>query len=132
MNKKQLRKLVDQCLEVSFVQGQLVDAAIKRCVKALSQLPKDQAIYSLELFHAGLSRLVAQSTLVVESVTPVTQSQLSALAKSLKKQFTITQTRNLIVPHLVGGIRLRIGDTLIDDSVARRIEILEKGLAPTS
>jgi len=66
---------------------------------------------------------------VVESPHPLDAEQLAALASTASglsgKKVSLEQS---IVPELLGGLRLRVGNTLYDSSVATALEDLERQL----
>lgn len=75
-------------------------------------------------------RLYANSIAGIEAVTaetvhPLSERELSELTTKLKnalgKTIALTQQTN---PALLGGVRLRVGDTIIDGSLAGRLEQL--------
>lgn len=52
---------------------------------------------------------------------------VSRLEKAYGKRFAVTQRRD---PHLIGGLRITMGDRRIDGSVERRLQELTRTLAP--
>ncbi len=58
----------------------------------------------------------------VRVATPLTEAQVAALRTALERKVgTTLELRVVVDPSVVGGVRARIGDTVIDGSVARRI-----------
>ena len=58
----------------------------------------------------------------VRVATPLTTAQADALKAALERKVgTPLELRVVVDPSVVGGVRARIGDTVIDGSVARRI-----------
>lgn len=58
----------------------------------------------------------------VRVATPLSDAQLAALRTALERKVgTPLELRVVVDPSVVGGVRARIGDTVIDGSVARRI-----------
>jgi F-type H+-transporting ATPase subunit delta len=61
----------------------------------------------------------------VEVAQPLTEAQTTALKAALERTVGRTLDVKVVVdPTVVGGVRARIGDTVIDGSVARRIQEL--------
>ncbi|MDP1788870.1 MAG: F0F1 ATP synthase subunit delta, partial [Rhodoglobus sp.] len=64
------------------------------------------------------------------SAAPLTAAQLDRLAKGLTKQYGRGLRINQIVdPAVIGGLRVAIGDDVIDGSIATRINDLRLQLA---
>lgn len=134
MNTKQLHKIVDKCVEASIKDGKISDASIKRCIKMLKQLPRAEAIVSLQLYKKGLQRALDQSTLTIESVVRLPAAMTKKISAVVNCQLKITQTvalrtKTILNPSLLGGLRLKIGDVVIDDSVSNRIEQLKERIS---
>ncbi len=129
MNKKQLQKIVTQCVEASMLKGKVQDTAVKRCIKLFKSLSVSDAIWALEHYQQGLVRAQEQSTLIIESATPLSSLQQKAIEKKFARQCFITHSQTRIDSSLLGGIRVRIGDTVLDDSITARIDQLERSFA---
>jgi F-type H+-transporting ATPase subunit delta len=81
--------------------------------------------------HAGLAaelreRLVAE----VHVAGPLTPEQRSRLTAALAAAYGHNVHLNVVVdPQVIGGMTVRIGDELINGSVASRLAELRRGLA---
>ena len=109
------------------VNGQLDDNKLRDLVsKLIASQPRDY-----RAILAAIQRLArleaARRTVVVESATPLTASegqQVSAgLAKDYGHNLTIEYKTN---PELLGGLRIKVGDDVLDGSVAGRLDRLSK------
>jgi F-type H+-transporting ATPase subunit delta len=61
----------------------------------------------------------------VQVAQPLTESQTTALQAALERATGAELTMRVTVdPSVVGGVRARVGDTVIDGSVARRLSQL--------
>ncbi|MEW1956205.1 F0F1 ATP synthase subunit delta [Kineococcus sp. NPDC059986] len=80
----------------------------------------------VEVVAARREQLVAH----VVSATPLSETQRERLAASLSRQYgrTISVTVD-VDPHLVGGLRVSIGDDVIDGSISTRIDEARRRLA---
>lgn len=66
----------------------------------------------------------------VTSAAPLTAAQLTALEKTLGARYGQALRINLITdPTIVGGLRVQIGDDVIDGTVAARLADLRIRLA---
>lgn len=71
-----------------------------------------------------------RSIATVESATPLTEAQLLRIRTSLtERSGRAVSLEQVVTPALVGGIRIRLGDEVIDGSVSRRLAELRLSLA---
>lgn len=129
MNKKQLHKIVDKCVAISLKKGQIEPAKVKQCIKLLKQLPSEEAIISLKLYQHGLQRALDQSTLTIQSAVKLSALTVKAITDTVAKHYKINQTTTILNPSLLGGLRLKIGDVVIDDSVSAKIDQLKERMS---
>ena len=109
------------------VDGQLDDAKLRELVtKLIESQPRDyRAILSAIQRLARIE--TARRTVVVESATTLNSAEQQRIAEGLGKDYG----RNLIIgytinPELLGGIRIKVGDDVLDGSVKGRIDRLTK------
>ncbi|MCF7836966.1 ATP synthase F1 subunit delta [Candidatus Gracilibacteria bacterium] len=83
-----------------------------------------------ESFRTVLSEAAGVATAEIESATPLAEKQLSELTAALRKftgkDVTTNVTEN---PKLLGGVKIYLGDELIDLSLAGKLRKLEKVLS---
>jgi F-type H+-transporting ATPase subunit delta len=100
-------------------------------VRHLMQQPRGRRIG--ELLRTAASIVADQSGLAVATITsatPIRAVQLERLQKSLAAKFGRALKFNLVVDAaLIGGLRVQVGDTVIDDSVASKLKDLRLQLA---
>ena len=78
---------------------------------------------TMEEFLAGVASRRGQSQAVVTSAIELTEDQTSRLRAALSKMYgKPVQTNVVIDPEVVGGIKVKIGDDVIDGTIARRLE----------
>ena len=71
-------------------------------------------------------RMNARVTLAVEP----TEEQLEKLRAELSRVFGVTMgLRVEIDPDIIGGAVIRVGDQVLDASIARRIDVAVRGLS---
>ena len=118
------RELLDRLLEgkVATVSGALIDRAVlaprgrtvERVLEEFTQLAAKRR-----------ERLLARVT----SAVPLTDGQQEQLTESLRREFVYDIRLQLVVdPDIIGGITVRIGDELIDGSVARHLDAARRQL----
>ena len=71
---------------------------------------------------------------VVEAQAHVAQPLSNELARQISDRVSALVNRNVILrqvvdPKLIGGLKIRVGDTLIDGSVATQLKLMREGIA---
>jgi F-type H+-transporting ATPase subunit delta len=109
------------------VNGQLDDNRLRDLVsKLIATKPRDyQAILAA---IQRLSRLeMARREVLVESATVLTAAEGQRLAAGLAKDYGDKLTIRFVTnPGLLGGLRIKVGDDVLDGSVKGRLDRLSK------
>lgn len=126
---KQLKKDIGLAIKVSLDKGKVLPSKTAKFIKLFKGLPLPQAIQSLTLYKKGLSREIMAKTLIVESVIPLSGEDLGKIKKGASKNFSVLETKNILNKSLLGGLRIKIGDVLIDDSISGRIGQVKETIA---
>jgi F-type H+-transporting ATPase subunit delta len=118
-----------KALEAALPKG--VPNEIKNLLKLLLQ---DGSLNLLPDISIALTRVASgqQAPIKAEiaSAVELSEQEKEALRQSLTKQFGAELTFSFSVdPSLLGGLRIRVGDRLIDTSVASRLTALRESLA---
>lgn len=88
-------------------------------------LPRIQQAFSEEL-----GKLTGEYTAVVETARPLTADQRERLSRVLGNAFGgVVHLHQRIVPGLLAGARIKVGDRIFDGSVQGRLERLRHRLA---
>jgi F-type H+-transporting ATPase subunit delta len=111
--------------------GGRAEALTERLVERLVTQPRGR---SLEAGLESLSKLAAERrnrlVAVVTSAVPLSDRQKQRLGAALAKQYGRQMHLNLDVdPEALGGIRVRVGDEIINGSIADRLEDAKRRLA---
>ena len=78
---------------------------------------------TVEEFLTGVASRRGQSQAVVTSAIELTEGQTMRLRNALSKMYGKTVQTNVVIdPEVVGGIKVKIGDDVIDGTIARRLE----------
>jgi F-type H+-transporting ATPase subunit delta len=100
-------------------------------VRHLVQQPRGRRIG--ELLRTAASVVADQAGLAVATVTsatPIAAPQLARLQKGLAKNYGRDLKVNLVIdPTLIGGVRVQVGDDVIDGSVSSKLTALRLQLA---
>jgi F-type H+-transporting ATPase subunit delta len=80
-------------------------------------------------FHALVNARGGVSDATVESAFPIEPAQLGAVVAALEQRFGRKLNANVVVvPELIGGIRVVVGDEVLDTSVKARLEQMKAAL----
>ncbi|MBC7724435.1 MAG: F0F1 ATP synthase subunit delta [Burkholderiaceae bacterium] len=119
-------KLGDASSKISLVNALLegkVSLQTMAIVRQIVRQPRGRRIGALLRYAASI--VADQSGLSVATVTtakPIAAEQLVRLQKGLSKTYGTQVRINVVIdPSVIGGIRVQVGDDVIDGSVASRI-----------
>jgi F-type H+-transporting ATPase subunit delta len=122
---------VDQVFDVitSVVKSPLSDAT-RNLLRAIIENGRLAALPEVAVqFHALVSERSGVSDATVYSAFPIDATQLTAVVASLEKRFGRKLTASVQVePELIGGIRVVVGDEVLDTSVKARLEQMKVAL----
>jgi F-type H+-transporting ATPase subunit delta len=80
-------------------------------------------------FHALVNAQSGVSDALIQSAFPIDDAQLPEVVKSLEQRFARKlNARVQVQPELIGGIRVVVGDEVLDTSVAARLEQMKIAL----
>ncbi len=119
--KKKLKKIAAKSVKLSIEKGMVKKINADEVIKILKTLPRAQAIYAISKFLKGLRRRGGETTVTVESAVPLSKKEISKVIKELSQEFVLTDVQNKVNPDILGGIKIRIGDTVLDYSIAGRV-----------
>jgi len=129
---KQLKKIILNSVQDSFSFGRMLESKVVKNIKLYKSLPTPKAILALTEYLKGIKRELRKHTLVVETNCPLSLNQVKKIKQIVAKKYQITKLESKINPDILGGVRLRMGDEIYDESIQSRItqlrEVLEKGI----
>ena len=80
-------------------------------------------------FHALVNAQSGVSDAVIESAYPIDADQLSDVTAALEKRFERRLNASVVVkPELIGGVRVVVGDEVLDTSVSARLQQMKTAL----
>jgi F-type H+-transporting ATPase subunit delta len=122
---------VDLSERVKVVEQLLADKVSPHTMGMVTFVLAQERGRQLPEILEGLSELAAEARAAVvaevRSATPLDDKQLkelaAALSKATKKK---VEVKAIVDPSILGGVVTRVGDTVIDGSVKRRLEQLKE------
>jgi F-type H+-transporting ATPase subunit delta len=80
-------------------------------------------------FHALVNAKSGVSDALIQSAFPIADAQLPDVVKSLEQRFARKLNAKVeVAPELIGGIRVVVGDEVLDTSVKARLEQMKIAL----
>lgn len=124
--KRKLKRIAAKSVRLSVAEGKIDHSKATIAIKKLKSLPKNQAIYVISKYLKGLRRKKVENTAVVESAVPLSKEQLDEVYNKLSKEFVINKIENKVDPNILGGIKVRVGDMILDLSLQNKIDQVGK------
>jgi len=127
--RKQIRNIVGKAIKASFKDGKVIEKKALGFVKLFSAQPRIEAIELLMNFLKRIKLGVNSTTMVVESIVPLSIRQKDIIKKKMSLKFTITNSEFKLNPQLLGGLKIKVGDHIYDDSIRSRIYQVKEAIA---
>lgn len=126
-------KLGDPAAKASLVSALLKKKASAQSLAIIQHLvrqPRGRRIVAL-LRHAAriIADQHAQAIATVTVAAPLTAAQIKRLQAGLATKYGAVRVNQVVDASIIGGMRIAVGDTVIDDSVATRMKELKLQLA---
>ena len=129
MKKKRLQTLVQRALKACFKKNKVDQVLVRKFASSFGKLSLGESIYALTLFKRGLGRLIDEQTLLIEAPVQLSRSDIKKIVKKFNSTFYILNSKFLLNPSLLGGLKLKIGDQVFDDTLKNRIDELKLELS---
>lgn len=128
--KAAVNQVFDVVVGVALQKGQSLHAKVGNLLRALLDNGRLAALPEVAAqFAALVNAQSGVSDALIESAFPIEGAQLADVVATLEKRFgrklaaTVKQ-----VPELIGGIRVTVGDEVLDTSVKARLEQMRLAL----
>ena len=111
-------------------QGVVLSAAVQNFLRTVLDNKRINALPAIATqFHALVNAQGGVSDALIESAFAIDDAQLAEVVGSLEKRFgRKLQASVAIKPELIGGIRVVVGDEVLDTSVKARLEQMKAAL----
>jgi len=122
-------KLSDGPAKAGLVESLLAGKASEQTIAIVSQLVRQPRGRRIGELLRNAARIVAdqanQLVATVTSASPLADDQVARLERGLAKQFGRDLRINVVIdPTILGGLRVQVGDDVIDGSVSTRLSEL--------
>ncbi len=119
---KRLLKLIDNFIVLSFDHNDnLIEESVRKFSKLLTQLPTSRSIPALSDYYRLLKEKIDHTTLLIQSPIELSSQQVDKIRNYFEKRHQVKRVNVEIDPSLFGGIKVKIGDMIYDNSVQRKI-----------
>lgn len=125
---KSLRKQAMKAAGLSFKAGELNESVARKFIKSFKALPLGESVPSLNYYLRAIKREVDKTTLTIFSASKITTAQEKVLENDFKKNYKILKTQSEIVPWILGGVKVKIGDVIYDNSLRARVNQVKEAL----
>lgn len=126
---KALSKTIGMLVEASFKDGKMLEEKVTKSIKVLKSQPRIQAIASLSEYLKQLKRKERQYTMYIETVIPLSNTQMQKVKKIVEKKNKITKIITNINPEILGGFKLRVGDEIWDETVFGKVNQVKEAIS---
>lgn len=120
--KKQIKIIVEKCVDDSFKDGRLIEGKALKYIKLFKSRSSAEAIGLLSEFLKELKYRIDSTTMTVESPIPLFKSDMDKIKRKFSSGYLILDSKLVLNPSLMGGLRVKIGDHLFEDSIRSRME----------
>lgn len=127
-NRKLLSKLVQKAVDQSFEKGKINESKTKNIVESFKKLDLNEAIFCLETYQKLLKQELSKSEATIYSATKLSIDEQKKLIKKLNSEFKIQSSEFKIDASLLGGIKVKIGDDIYDDTVKNKINTVREAI----
>src|SRR3954470_18589466 len=127
---REIRRLSREMLRASFTDGQLDQGKIGSLVQSLIEKKPRHYLAILENYKRLVRLEVEKRHARIESAVELSNELRSQIVASLKRKYgNDLTTEFVLIPALLGGLRIRVGSDVWDGSVRNRLQRLEEELA---
>lgn len=117
-------KVAQSCFDKD---GNLINKRVEEILDSFRDFSYSKKLISYSAFLKALKFGIARRTALVESSIELAESDMDKIIRSLDKSWQIINSEFTKNPDVLGGLRIKIGDYLIDASVRRKLYSIKEG-----
>ena len=126
---KEIRQVSRKMLQASFTDGQLDPGRISSLVDSLVTRKPRNYVDVLKNYKRLLRLELEKRHATIETASEVDSAVRSKIESNLKSKYGNDLSTDFhVAPELLGGMRIRVGNDVWDDSVRNRLERLQHEL----
>jgi F-type H+-transporting ATPase subunit delta len=126
---KEIRQVSRKMLQASFTDGQLDPGRISSLVDSLVTRKPRNYVDALKNYKRLLRLELEKRHATIETASEVDSAVRSEIEANLKSKYgNDLSTEFHVVPELLGGMRIRVGNDVWDGSVRNRLQRLQHEL----
>jgi F-type H+-transporting ATPase subunit delta len=126
---KDSRKLSKELYQASLTNGRLDGSKVSTVARQIVASKPRHYVGILKEFQRLVRLEVERHHAVIESATPLDGGMADQIAANLRTKYGADLTTDFKVnPHLLGGLRIKVGSDVFDGSVRDRLHRLETQL----
>jgi len=126
---KEARKAAKSLFNGSFSEGKLDEAKVRIVIKEISEKKPRHFLQILEGYQRYIRLELSRHHATVESASELDRGTRDKLRRALKAKYGDSLTTEFkVAAELIGGLRIKIGSDVWDNSVQNRIARLEDEL----
>jgi F-type H+-transporting ATPase subunit delta len=125
--KKQAQREARQIFQLCVVDGSLDETRVRQVVSRLVDAKRPGTLPVLTRLQRLIRLDREKHSAEVESAAPLTADARAAIEAGVVKRFgqgVVTSFRDN--PALIGGVRVKVGSTVYDDTIKARLAALEE------
>ncbi|MFQ6604565.1 MAG: ATP synthase F1 subunit delta [Fidelibacterota bacterium] len=94
-----------------------------------NRLSVSEVLAVVTVYHRLLRAELGEEDLTVFCAHPLDEDDINAIVRELEERTsTVLRWNTVVDPSLIGGIKFRVGNTFLDGTIARRIQLLKTSL----
>lgn len=123
-------QVFDLVAGVALSQGQALDARVANLLQVMLENGRLAAVPEVAAqFQVLVNARVGVSDALIQSAYPIEGEMLADVVQTLQARFArALNVRVEVVPELIGGIRVVVGDEVLDTSVKARLDQMKLAL----
>ena len=128
MTTKFIKKHAEKAALLSFNKGILDGSTANKFLREFKKLPLNQAIMGIGFYLKALKRQINKHVLTIESASRLAREDEKLIVKVLGNEFRILETQTKLCPSLLGGIKVKIADTVLDLTIKEKLNQIKSAL----
>jgi len=126
---KEARKVSGMLFRNSFTEGKLDKEKISHMVESLLAEKPRHYVDALKVYQRLIRLETEKRHVVIESATQLNSALANQIVTNLRARYGEDLTTEFRTnPDLLGGLRIKIGDDVLDGSVKKRLHKLQEQL----